>query len=45
MRRWFPVSPGPTLYRLIKAKKLGSKLVAGRRLIELAALRELFAQF
>jgi hypothetical protein len=31
-----------TIYRLIKEQKLRSKLVAGRRLIEPAALRELF---
>jgi hypothetical protein len=31
-----------TLYRLLKEEKLRSKLVAGRRLIEPAALRELF---
>jgi hypothetical protein len=33
-----------TLYRLIKEGKLRTKLVAGRRLIEPAALRELFSE-
>jgi predicted DNA-binding transcriptional regulator AlpA len=33
-----------SLYRLIQEGKLRTKLVAGRRLIEPAALRELFAE-
>jgi excisionase family DNA binding protein len=33
-----------TLYRLIKEGKLRSRIVAGRRLITPAALRELFSE-